>query len=187
MSDPNYTPDKIAFRARCYVNGVIETVENGERTGIRPANGEWAHRFVNLPLVKQAEAEGWARDLRAATIRNAEQCLYCKKPLPDAAELLPTDTDWIEAQRVRARRFADAKEWRDSVMAPGEQHQDYARRQRPGTRRGNTFKPVSAPAFHAMQEASQNRHLHADPKAELERIKRGDLTERSRRMQGDDE
>lgn len=180
--------DNIEFQARSFVNGLVEETKHGEITGRRVvASGEWAQRFRDLNLVRQAEDEGWGNELRAAVVRTVKGLLAAGRPVPAVADLMPTDVKWIEAQRAQAHRFSLAKEWRDSVMAPGEKFDDYLRRQRPGIRRGDTFKPVSALAFHAMQEASRNRHLHADAKAELERIKRGDLTERSRRMQGDDE
>lgn len=180
--------DNIEFQARSFVNGLVEETKHGEITGRRVvASGEWAQRFRDLNLVRQAEDEGWGNELRAAVVRTVKGLLAAGRPVPAVADLMPTDVKWIEAQRAQAHRFSLAKDWRDSVMAPGEVYEDYARRQRPGTRRGTTFKPASAPAFHAMQEASRNRHLHVDGRAELERIKRGGITETSKRIAGDTE
>lgn len=153
--------------------------------GLPPSGGQWHQRFASLGLVQLAERDGWGAELRQAVTRTVKLMLLNREPMPSPERALPTDQKWIDAQRLKAARFLLAKEWRDSVMAPGEEFDDHIRRMRRGANRREAWKPASKPAFDVLRQISQNR-MHIDDRAELERIKNAGLTERSKRMQGDD-
>lgn len=170
------------YKARCFVHGMVdEIIAGGVVTGRKvPHAGHWAARFLDHPWVKAAEEEGWSMELRAPVVRTVALRIMAKRPLHDITELMP-DEAWIKHTRINAKRYADAKAWRDSVMAPGEKFDDYLRRSGKGDR--VSAKPVgdySRKVFKEMQRTSPNQHFHRTFEGQIK------LTERSMRMSGDD-
>lgn len=156
--------DECDTKARFYVNG--STVDrNGE---VIPHSAHWHERFRGHPWVQDADAEGWSKELRSVVIRNLRIKLFreqheAKYPT-DISTLMPNG-DWVAYARQQAEIFASAAKWRAENSA--------------ATSNGkkSTFRPladVSRPAMQELLSASPNRGMHKT------------LTERSRRMTGDD-
>lgn len=82
-----------------------------------PAIADW-------PVCRQAEEEGWARELRGAMIATLKRMMFNFEE-PDLARAVhmilnaktgaPGET-WEAATRAQARRFALAKEWRERAV-----------------------------------------------------------------------
>jgi len=69
-----------------------------------PAIADW-------PICKQAEEEGWAKDLRSALVHSVRQQMFLGQDI-DVAKALPPDW-WVRDRRKDADRYRLAAEWRD--------------------------------------------------------------------------
>lgn len=100
----------IDYRARCYVHGSLRSEKTGQ---IVPAYGEWSGPFMSLPLVREAEANGWGAELRAFAIFGAKRRLFEGLKLDDPRALMPQDEGWITYRRQQAHKYRLAAEWRE--------------------------------------------------------------------------
>lgn len=164
------TPELADYMARAFVCGLVEQVlVDGTLTGKKVVqSARWHPRFVGHPWVDAADAEGWARDLRTAVIAETRRRIMAKEAYHDVNLLMP-DAGWIAHQRAMAEKYAAAKKWRDEVTESHGSVDAWLNKHRGGGR--GEPRPLAAPmrdVFEAMQKNSQ-------------------LTERTRRMMGDDE
>lgn len=81
--------------------------------------------IANWPVCRDAEAEGWAKELRGAMIATLKRMMFNGVD-PDPAEavnmILNAKTSipgvtWEQATREQAHRYALAKAWRDRAVA----------------------------------------------------------------------
>lgn len=59
--------------------------------------------IADWPICQQAEAEGWAKELRAALIHSVRQQMFLGQDL-DVAKAIPPDW-WVRAARNNAERY----------------------------------------------------------------------------------
>lgn len=170
MSDRNALDDA-DYKARVFVIGLTEgTDSDGVLTGKKVLHtGNWAPRFLGHPTVEQALAEGWGRELQSTIIGFVRRRILAQVPYHDINTLMP-DKEWIEHQRKNAKRYADAKAWRDPLI---EQYGDISgvlTRLRP-RRESLTARPLGSvmrDTIAAMQRASANRmRLHEKPAVDI--------------------
>lgn len=97
------TCDRRARRAICAQSWNPKTKQD-EIVGFRfnPAIAHW-------PLCRQAEAEGWGKELRSAMIATLKRAFFAGAN-PDLSEVVPRP-DWIEKTRERAAVYRAAEEW----------------------------------------------------------------------------
>lgn len=112
------SPEDADFKARAFVNGLVDEVDRqGNKTGRKvPHSGHWSAKFRGMPWVEQSEAEGWGLELRSVVIRNVRRRMMINRPFHELDQLMPPK-DWVETQRVNACRYALAKQWRDDICA----------------------------------------------------------------------
>jgi len=104
------SPDLAEYRARCVVQGYERHEVSGN---IEPISGSWSMRFLSHPWVRQAEAEGWSRDLRASCVFAAKQRIMLGvKPNDLNPEDVMPKTEYVEHWRNEARKAREAYEWR---------------------------------------------------------------------------
>jgi hypothetical protein len=65
--------------------------------------------IADWPICRQAEAEGWAKELRAALIHTVRQQMFQGQDI-DVAKALPPDR-WISDTRKQAEKYRLAAEW----------------------------------------------------------------------------
>lgn len=160
------------FRARCYVCG-WRTHPKTEQ--MEPISGEFHERFIDHPMVAQAIAEVWDRDLRSHLVHCVARRMFRGDDHSDHDALMP-DAVWIKHTRMNAERYRLAAEWRAAMAAEfGSMDAYYAKTR--GRERITNVKPVGKLAMEVMQTASRNQYLHREPLPII--------TERSRRMSGD--
>jgi hypothetical protein len=113
--------------AACFV---CETEHNPKTNRREPIGFKFSARFRSHPWAQQAEAEGWAKELRShlryAVKKRILGEMAKKNPdlnvnliVPHISEVMP-DRDWVEKAREQARRYAEAKAWRDTQPEPPE-------------------------------------------------------------------
>lgn len=108
--EPPMTPQLADYRARCLVNGYERHEKSGE---LEPIGGAWSSRFKSHPWVSQAEAEGWAADLRMSCIAAArERIMAGVKPNDIQAEDVMPKAEYVAYWKDQARRAREAAEWR---------------------------------------------------------------------------
>jgi len=99
------------FEAACFVCAMEHNAKTGKR---EPIGFAFSQRFRSHPWVEQSEREGWANELRGHLRQVVKGCVLAEKPYGDINELMP-DKSWVEAARTQAKRYAEAKAWRDKV------------------------------------------------------------------------
>ena len=156
------------YRARCYVNGVVKDKEGNNV----PRSAHWHPRFQQHPWVQQAEAEGWGRELRSVVISNLKHWMLKKQNAfsyghVQIEDLMP-DHEWVTHTRKEAEKVLASKEWREQTAFD-------ASARRPDFK--TTTPVLDRKEFHRLQSTSLNKVLHRSVPY---------LTERSRRMQGDE-
>ena len=106
------TYEKADREARIFVNGLrkAQVPDDHPMAGQWiPASGEWGPQFRGHPLVRQAEAEGWGRDLRQHCIRVVRRQMFVKQDHSDIDKIMPDDKS-IEHWRKQAARVRAADE-----------------------------------------------------------------------------
>lgn len=119
--------------ARIFVNGLrkAQVPDDHPMAGQWiPASGEWGPQFRGHPLVRQAEAEGWGRDLRQHCIRVVRRQMFVKQDHSDIDKIMPDDKS-IEHWRKQAARVRAADEWRAEVLKQYPSVDDYIVAHRP--------------------------------------------------------
>lgn len=103
-----------SFKAGKFVHGVART-RDGKLTVDR---GKWSAEFTALDMVRQAEREGWGKALRAHAYRLARRDMLdpdeMRRKFKAPQAYMPTDKNWIEAERKLAERYRLAEEWREA-------------------------------------------------------------------------
>ncbi len=107
-------PDYLAlteFQARKAVCAMVwnPKTKRDEILGFRfnPVIADW-------PICKQAEAEGWGRELRSAMIASCKRMMFAGEGL-DPAKAIP-NAKWIEETRKNAKRYRLAAEWQEKNL-----------------------------------------------------------------------
>jgi len=168
MSKDVLTPETADFRARMFVNGLVDEIQHGERTGKKVLHtAHWAPRFEGHPWVQSSEEEGWGRELRSSVIAKVRLCIMGGQPYHDIDQLMPPK-DLVDFWREKAARERDAMAWRDENFEKDAGKSVEARPLAAATRE----------VFRQMQRKSPNK-FHLKPLAELSQI--------SRRMSGERE
>lgn len=169
------TPERADLLARSFVNGLVDEIKHGEKTGRKVIHtAHWSPVFIGHPWVDAAEAEGWGRDLRMAVIRAVKRRMMVGQPHHDIDQLMPSK-DWVDFVREKAARERIAVQWRNEIAEKYGSFDAYISR----TKNADGARPLGAATrdvFHNMQRGSANTHLHLEPLAELERV--------SKRMSG---
>jgi hypothetical protein len=70
--------------------------------------------IADWPICRQAEAEGWARELRAALIHSVRQQMFQGQDI-DVAKAIPPER-WIKETRKNAERYRKAAEWQEKNL-----------------------------------------------------------------------
>lgn len=105
------TPERADFMARSFVNGMVDEIKHGQRTGRKVIHtAHWSPVFLDHPWVKASEVEGWARDLRTAVVLAVKRRIMGRRPYHDIEQLMPQQ-DLIEFWRDKAARERRAAEW----------------------------------------------------------------------------
>jgi hypothetical protein len=104
------SPELAEYRARCLVQGY----ERHEKTQhLEPISGAWSARFLSHPWVRQADQEGWARDLRASVVFAIKQRIMAGvKPSEINPEDVMPKSEYVEHWRTQERKAAEGDEWR---------------------------------------------------------------------------
>jgi hypothetical protein len=107
---PNFLEicDRRARKAVC-ATAWNDRTQREEIVGFRfnPLIAEW-------PICKQAEAEGWGKELRAALIHSVRQQMFLGQDI-DVAKVIPPDR-WIKETRRHAERYRKAAEWQEQNL-----------------------------------------------------------------------
>ncbi len=149
--------EKCDWRARCWVCGTYRDSEGK----ITNQSAQWAPRFQDHPWVRDAEIEGWGRELRGHVIMAlAKRMLIAQHSFryPAIEDLMP-DAEWVKNTRMRAHVNAAGAEWQAENLKVKKSAVDHVR-----------LRDVSRHAFRRMQEKSPNRQLHIDHAAIARRI-----------------
>jgi hypothetical protein len=86
-----------------------------DKTGREEIVGFRFHPLIaDWPICKQAEAEGWAKDLRGALIHSVRQQMFLGQEI-DVAKALPPDW-WLKQRRKDAKRYRLAAEWQEKNL-----------------------------------------------------------------------
>lgn len=175
-SDP---VEEVDYRARAFVNGFVDEVKNGERTGKKIVHtAHWAPAFRDHPMVERAEREGWGADLRSHCVRAVMAAMFAGRPHHVIESLMP-DGKWVEHISIRAERFAAANEWRDAIIEKHGSLERFLARSKKSDTTARPLGSIAIPGFTELVRNSPNRHLH--------RTKDGALSDVSRRMTGEGE
>lgn len=118
------TPELADHRARCFVNGVRKHSVSGK---FEPATAEFHNRFLSHPWVRDSIKEGWDRELRGHLILTCRRLLMSGDSLHDVESLMPSKS-WVDYERVNAKRYRAAAEWRAKQGAPSIDPQGLMRR-----------------------------------------------------------
>lgn len=169
------TPETADFRARVFVNGMVDEIKHGERTGRKVIHsGHWSPHFSDHPWVQASEDEGWGRDLRMSVVHTVKRRIMAGQPYHDIDQLMPRK-DWVDYVREKALREKAAMAWRDEMTEKHGTFDAFMTRVK-----GDGARPlgdVTRDAFRKMQRGTPNRGLHLSPLAELTTV--------SKRMSGD--
>jgi len=84
------------------------------------------------PLVRQAEREGWGRDLRQHCIRVVRRQMGCRLPYDDLNAIMPDDRA-VKYWREQQKRFALAAEWRAKMTAEFGTYEHFLAHNKPKT------------------------------------------------------
>jgi hypothetical protein len=98
-------------RARCYIQG---SRFHEKLKSVQPIVGEWSVHFRSHPRVREAEAEGWARDLRAACVAECKRRLMKGEDPGEPDDLMPKRKEWWDGVRSQAARERAATAARDN-------------------------------------------------------------------------
>lgn len=171
--------EQVDYRARLFVNGLVdETDASGERTGKKIIHtAHWAPAWRDHPIVRQAEREGWGRELRSHCVMAVSRAMFAGRPHHQIEEMMP-DANWIKHTRQNAERYELARAWRDEMVAKHGSMEAFYGRHSKHMSQARPLGSAVVQAFKAMQVASPNRSLH--------RTKEGMLSSISKRMSGDD-
>jgi hypothetical protein len=86
-----------------------------DKTGREEIVGFRFHPLIaDWPICKQAEAEGWGKDLRSALIHSVRQQMFLGQEI-DVAKALPPDR-WIAETRRNAERYRKSAEWQEKNL-----------------------------------------------------------------------
>jgi hypothetical protein len=132
MADALYEVDN---KARVVVCGLrqAKSPNNPDLDGkMVVATGEWSPRFRGHPLVRQAEVEGWGRDLRQHCIRVVRRQMGCRLPYDDLDAIMP-DAKAIKHWREQAERYAKAAEWRARMVEGFGSYENFLAKSKPKT------------------------------------------------------
>lgn len=135
--------ERADYMARVFVNGLRDTqVPKGhEMHGKRIIDGSgWTALFLSHPLVKRAEIEGWAPNLRSHVIRVVRGRIMLGKPYNNLPDLMP-DREVVDHWSRQAERFRLAAEWRAKICDEYGDVFTYLSRNKPRT--GRRFQTVS--------------------------------------------
>lgn len=177
MSVDNNPLENADYRARVFVNGLTDEIRQGVRTGKKVVHtAHWAPAFRDHPMVRQAESEGWGRELRSHCTMAVSRAMVAGRPHHIIEDHMP-DAAWVAHTRNNAERFALAKAWRDEIIAKHGSMEAFLSRNGKRTTAARPLGSVAIPGFTDMQQASPNRSLH--------RTKDGGLSDVSKRMSGD--
>ena len=106
------------WKARIFVNGWIRNPRNNNQ--IEPKSGAWSSVFLSNEMVRMADDEGWARDLRMYLIAEVRKRIMAKQSHSNIDDLMPTDRKWIDYARDQAKRDRLAAEWRSKQLVAKE-------------------------------------------------------------------
>lgn len=177
----NYVmPKEANYRARLFICGG-KMHEKTHR--IEPIAGQWHPRFRDHPWVQLSTEEGWDVELRGHLALVISNRIMQNADYSRIESLMP-DEKWVKAAQDRAAVNRNAKEWRDKVTASHGSVEGYLKAMR-NVPIYSDFKPLST------QPKPKDRSKLSDLiDGSLKRIVPDDsdmtLTERSRRMMGDD-
>lgn len=102
-------PDFVALCDRRARKRICATTWN-EKTGREEILGFRFHPLIaDWPICREAEANGWGRDLRAAMIATLSRAMRHGDD-PELKDVLPKD-DWIANTRKNAERYRKAAEY----------------------------------------------------------------------------
>lgn len=165
MSGDLLTPETADFRARIFVNGMVDEIKHGERTGRKVLHSaHWSEHFSGHPWVETSEKEGWGRDLRMSVVQSVKRRIMRGQPFHDIDQLMPPK-DLVEFWREKAARERESARWRAEHFVKYDGKPNGPRPLGPATRE----------VFQKMQRDSRNK-IHLDPIAELSSV--------SKRMSG---
>jgi hypothetical protein len=117
----------VDYKARVVICGLrrASSPNNPEMHGkMIVASGEWSPHLRSHPLVRQAEAEGWGRDLRQHCIRVVRRQMGCRLPYDDLDSIMPDDKA-IKHWREQAERYAKAAKFRAEMIAEYGDYQNF--------------------------------------------------------------
>jgi hypothetical protein len=148
---------KLKRQARVIVCGLEEWTDSDGVVRSTIRSGGWSRAYLDHQWVREADAEGWARDLRAYCIRKVFSSLLNKRPAFEPSDHMPSDGNrayW----RKSAARYAEAAKWqRDIIEKRGDMDAFLSRGRRD---RGISWTRGSSKEFAAMQRRSASRGLH---------------------------
>lgn len=142
-------------RARGYVQG---TAYHDKLKSVQPVSGGWSVHFKSHPRVIEAEAEGYARDLRGALVAECKRRLMYSQDLGEPDELMPNRKEWWIAVREQARREREAKASQVDAEIAIEPKRALPRVDREAwraRREGRKPKPIESVADGVLSELSQ--------------------------------
>jgi hypothetical protein len=127
--------EEVDYKARVFVCGLRRAVspKNPEMDGKMIVNsGEWSPHLRAHPLVRQAEREGWGRDLRQHCIRVVRRQMGCRLPYDDLDAIMPDDRA-VKYWREQQKRFALAAEWRARMVEGFGSYENFLAKSKPKT------------------------------------------------------
>lgn len=161
MSVEYPTPDEADYRARVFVNGLVEEIIQGESTGKKvPNSAHWSPFFSSHPWVIAAENEGWGRELRSVVISFVAGRIIRRMPHFEISELMP-DQKWVQHARNNAQRYKDAQKWRDGVIEKHGSLEAFLTRTKKSDTTARPLGSITIPGLEEMQHASRNS-MHRD-------------------------
>jgi len=107
-------PDFVALCDRRARKMICASAWN-DRTGREEIVGFKFHPLIaDWPICRQAEAEGWGKELRAAMIATMARAMRANDS-PDVRDVIPNET-WIKQTREHAKRYAQAAQWQNENL-----------------------------------------------------------------------
>jgi hypothetical protein len=107
-------PDFVAFCNRRARKMICASAWN-DKTGREEIIGfRFSPVIADWPICKQAEAEGWGKELRAAMIASMSRAMR-KGENPEIRDVVP-QADWIKTTRANATRYARAAQWQEKNL-----------------------------------------------------------------------
>ncbi len=161
------TPDRADFLARAFVNGMVDEIKHGERTGRKVIHtAHWSDAFAGHPWVEASDKEGWGRDLRMVITLAVKRRMMIGQPHHDINQLMPSK-DWVEYVREKSSIEAEAVAWRNAMAEKHGTFDAYITKHKSGGYVARPLGDATRDAMKGMQRESRNRRLHLEPLAEL--------------------